>query len=712
MTTASDAGLEWSAADKRAVDLIRVLAMDAVQQAGSGHPGTAMSLAPAAYLLFQQILRHDPADPGWLGRDRFVLSCGHSSLTLYLQLYLSGYGLTLDDIRRYRTWGSLTPGHPEHGLTPGVETTTGPLGQGVANAVGMAMAARRERGLLDPDAAPGTSPFDHHVYAFVSDGDIEEGISHEASALAAHQRLGSLIVVYDDNSISIEDDTAIAKSEDVSARYEAYGWHVQRVTWRHAEGYREDVGPLREALLAARDNPSQPSLIALRTIIAWPAPTKQNTGEAHGSALGAEEVAATKRILGFDPDVSFPAEEETVAHARMVADRAKRVRAEWEETFAAWADASPERAGLLARLSARRLPDGWAAALPEFPPDAKGMATRKASGEILTALAPVLPELWGGSADLAGSNNTTMKGEPSFIPPEHQTRLFPGGMYGRTLHFGIREQAMGAICSGIALHGLTRPYGGTFLVFSDYMRPAVRLAALMGLPVTYVWTHDSIGLGEDGPTHQPVEHLWALRAIPGLDVVRPGDANETVAAWRAILGHSDRPAGLCLTRQNLPVLDRSAGPGQVRAGEGLAGAEGTVRGGYVLAEAAGGELTAILIATGSEVEIALEARELLAQEGIAARVVSMPCVEWFTAQEASYQEEVLPARVRARVSVEAGVALGWRAFVGDAGECVSLEHFGASADYRVLYEEFGITAERVAAAARTSLARVAGGNEN
>ena len=712
MTTAPDAGLEWSAADKRAVDLIRVLAMDAVQQAGSGHPGTAMSLAPAAYLLFQQILRHDPADPSWLGRDRFVLSCGHSSLTLYLQLYLSGYGLTLDDIRRYRTWGSLTPGHPEHGLTPGVETTTGPLGQGVANAVGMAMAARRERGLLDPDAAPGTSPFDHHVYAFVSDGDIEEGISHEASALAAHQRLGNLIVVYDDNSISIEDDTAIAKSEDVSARYEAYGWHVQRVTWRHAEGYREDVGPLREALMAARDNPSQPSLIALRTIIAWPAPTKQNTGEAHGSALGAEEVAATKRILGFDPDVSFPAEEETVAHARMVADRAKRVRAEWEETFAAWAAASPERAELLARLSARRLPDGWAAVLPEFPADAKGMATRKASGEILTALAPVLPELWGGSADLAGSNNTTMKGEPSFIPPEHQTRLFPGGMYGRTLHFGIREHAMGAICSGIALHGLTRPYGGTFLVFSDYMRPAVRLAAMMGLPVTYVWTHDSIGLGEDGPTHQPVEHLWALRAIPGLDVVRPGDANETVAAWRAILGHSDRPAGLCLTRQNLPVLDRSAGPGQVRAGEGLAGAEGTARGGYVLAEAAGGDPAAILIATGSEVEIALEARELLAQEGIAARVVSMPCVEWFTAQEASYQEEVLPARVRARVSVEAGVALGWRAFVGDAGECVSLEHFGASADYRVLYEEFGITADRVAAAARTSLARVAGGNEN
>ena len=703
MTTASDAGLEWSAADKRAVDLIRVLAMDAVQQAGSGHPGTAMSLAPAAYLLFQQILRHDPADPGWLGRDRFVLSCGHSSLTLYLQLYLSGYGLTLDDIRALRTWGSLTPGHPEYGHTVGVETTTGPLGQGIANAVGMAMAARRERGLLDPDAPAGTSPFDHHVYVFASDGDIEEGISHEASSLAGHQDLGNLIMVYDDNSISIEDDTAIAKSEDVAARYEAYGWHVQRVNWRHVEGYREDIEPLRDALLLARENTVQPSLIALRTIIGWPAPNKQNTGEAHGSALGTEEVAATKRILGFDPDVSFPVEEDVVAHARGVADRGKRARAEWEVSFAAWAAANPERAELLDRLSARRLPDGWTAALPEFPADAKGMATRKASGEVLTALAPVLPELWGGSADLAGSNNTTMKGEPSFIPPGHQTRMFPGGWYGRTLHFGIREHAMGAVCNGIAVDGLTRPYGGTFLVFSDYMRPAVRLAALMGLPVTYVWTHDSIGLGEDGPTHQPVEHLWALRAIPGLDVVRPGDANETVVAWRTILGHSDRPAGLCLTRQNVPVLDRS---------RDLAGAEGTARGGYVLAEAAGGEPAVILIATGSEVQIALEARELLAQEGIAARVVSMPCVEWFTAQEAAYQEEVLPARVRARVSAEAGIALGWRAFVGDAGECVSLEHFGASADYRVLYEEFGITAERVTAAARASLARVAGGNEN
>jgi transketolase len=697
--TTSGADLAWPAVDQRAVDLIRVLAMDAVQQAGSGHPGTAMSLAPAAYLLYQEILRHDPADPGWLGRDRFVVSCGHSSLTLYLQLYLSGYGLTLGDIRALRTWGSLTPGHPEYRHTAGVETTTGPLGQGLANAVGMAMAARRERGLLDPDAPPGTSPFDRRVYVFVSDGDIEEGISHEASSLAGHQELGHLIVLYDDNSISIEDDTAIAKSEDVAARYEAYGWHVQRVSWRHAEGYREDIGPLRDALLLARENTVQPSLISLRTIIGWPAPHKQNTGAAHGSALGAEEVAATKRILGFDPDVSFPTEEDVVAHARQVADRAKQARAEWEESFAAWAAANPQRAKLLARMSARQLPDGWDAVLPRFPPDAKGMATRKASGEVLTALAPVLPELWGGSADLAGSNNTTMKGEPSFIPPGHQTRLFPGGRYGRTLHFGIREHAMGAICNGIAVDGLTRPYGGTFLVFSDYMRPAVRLAAMMGLPVTYVWTHDSIGLGEDGPTHQPVEHLWALRAIPGLDVVRPADANETVVAWRTILGHSDRPAGLCLSRQNLPVLDRGAGDG------GLASAEGTARGGYVLAEAAGGEPAVILIATGSEVQIALAARELLAQESVAARVVSMPCVEWFTAQEPAYQEEVLPARVRARVSVEAGLALGWRGFVGDAGECVSLEHFGASAGYEVLFEEFGLTAERAVEAARTSLAR-------
>ena len=701
MSSPSDRTLEWTTTDARTVDLIRVLAMDAVQKAGSGHPGTAMSLAPAAYLLFQRILRHDPADPGWLGRDRFVLSCGHSSLTLYIQLYLSGYGLTLEDLEAYRTWGSRTPGHPEHGLTPGVETTTGPLGQGLSNAVGMAMAARRDRGLLDPAAAPGTSPFDHHVYVFASDGDIEEGITHEASALAAHQDLDNLVLLYDDNSISIEDDTNIAKSEDVCARYEAYGWHVQRVNWRQPGGYHEDVDALYQALTTAREHTGKPSLISLRTIIAWPAPHAQNTGAAHGAALGEAEVAATKEVLGFDPAVTFPTEDAALSHARKVADRGKRLRAEWDESFAAWADANPGGAALLDRLRAGRRPDGWADALPVFEPDPKGMATRKASGAILNALAPVLPELWGGSADLAGSNDTTMKGEPSFIPPERQTKMFPGNEYGRTLHFGIREHAMGGILNGIALDGLTRPYGGTFLVFSDYMRGSVRLAALMGLPVTYIWTHDSIGLGEDGPTHQPVEHLWALRAIHGLDVVRPGDANETTVAWRTIIEHSDRPAGFCLSRQNLPVLDRSPG----RA-DGLASAEGTARGGYILAEATGGAPDVIIIATGSEVEIALAARDTLQRDGIGARVVSMPCVEWFTGQDASYQEEVLPPGIRARVSVEAGIALGWRTFVGDAGECVSLEHYGASAAYTTLYEEFGITPDKVAAAARSSLTRL------
>ena len=689
--------LEWTATDARAVDLIRVLAMDSVQKAGSGHPGTAMSLAPAAYLLYQRLLRHDPADPNWPGRDRFVLSCGHSSLTLYIQLYLSGYGLTLDDLKGYRTWGSITPGHPEHRLTPGVETTTGPLGQGLGNAVGMAMGARREHGLLDPDADLGASLFDHYVYCFVSDGDIEEGISHEASSLAGHQKLGNLIVLYDDNTISIEDDTNIAKSEDVCARYEAYGWHVQRLTWRAPDGgYHEDVEALYRAFLAAREHTEAPSLIALRTIIGWPAPHKQNTGAAHGSALGVDEVRATKKVLHFDPDVDFPAEDEALARARQVAERGKTARAEWEGDFAEWAAADPERKQLFDRLAARRLPDGWAAALPTFPPDAKGIATRKASGEVLNALAPVLPELWGGSADLAESNLTTMDGEPSFIPTEHQTRLFPGNPYGRVLHFGIREHGMGALLNGIALSGGTRPYGGTFLVFSDYMRGSVRLSALMELPVTYVWTHDSIGLGEDGPTHQPIEHLWALRAIPHLEVIRPADANETVVAWRTVLERA-RPAALCLTRQNLPVLDRSAGNGQ-----GLESAEKVTRGGYVLA----GGSDVILIGTGSEVPIALQAREQLAADGISARVVSMPCVEWFNDQDESYRREVLPPTIRARVSVEAGITAPWKLFVGDAGASIGVDHFGASAAYQKLYEEFGITAERVAAAARDSRARV------
>jgi transketolase len=688
--------LDWTATDERAVDLIRVLAMDAVQKAGSGHPGTAMSLAPAAYMLFQRLLRHDPADPDWPGRDRFVLSCGHSSLTLYIQLYLSGYGLTMDDLKGYRTWGSITPGHPEHRLTPGVETTTGPLGQGIGNAVGMAMAARRERGLFDPDAAPGRSPFDHHIYAFVSDGDIEEGISHEVSSLAGHHRLGNLIVLYDDNHISIEDDTHIAKSEDVAARYEAYGWHVQRLSWRTPNGYHEDVQALYQALLTAREQVEAPSLIALSTIIGWPAPHKQNTGAAHGSALGADEVAATKEVLGFDTGVDFPVEDEALARARRVAERGKSLHAEWEQSFAAWSAVNPDRRALFDRLAARRLPDGWAGALPSFPADGKAMATRKASGTILTALAPELPELWGGSADLAESNLTAMEGEPSFIPADHQTAMWPGNPYGRTMHFGIREHGMGAILNGIALHGGTRPYGGTFLVFSDYMRPSVRLAALMQVPVTYVWTHDSIGLGEDGPTHQPIEHLWALRAIPGLEVVRPSDANETVVAWRTILERA-KPTGLCLTRQGLPVFDRSGGNGQ-----GLASAEGAARGGYVLADGT----DVILIATGSEVAIALEARDRLAADSISARVVSMPCVEWFNAQDESYRREVLPSTIRARVSVEAGITEPWRLFVGDAGASIGVDHFGASAAYQKIYQEFGITAERVAAAAHDSVARV------
>ena len=689
---------QWSDLDRRAVDTARVLAVDAVEKAGNGHPGTAMSLAPAAYLLFQRVMRHDPADPNWAGRDRFVLSCGHSSLTLYIQLYLSGYGLELNDLAALRQWGSLTPGHPEYGHTPGVETTTGPLGQGLANAVGMAMAARRERGLFDPDAAPGDSPFDHFVWVFASDGDIQEGITHEASALAGHQKLGNLVVVYDDNRISIEDDIQVAHSEDVLARYQAYGWHVQTVDWatayRDGGEYVEDVEALYRALEAAKTETDRPSLIALRTIIGWPAPNKRDTGAIHGSKLGAEEAAATKRLLGFDPDQSFVVEPEVLAHARQAAERGAKAHAEWQTRFEAWASANPERKALYDRLARRALPEGWADALPVFEPSEQGMATRKASGTVLNALADVLPELWGGSADLADSNNTTMAGQPSFLPTEHSTRTYPGDPYGRTLHFGIREHAMGAILNGIALHGGTRPYGGTFLVFSDYMRPAVRLAALMKLPVIYVWTHDSIGLGEDGPTHQPVEHLASLRAIPGLDVVRPADANETVHAWRAALQHTDRPTALCLTRQNVPVLEQTRDR-----------ADDVARGGYVLREATGDQPQVIVIATGSEVQLALGAADRLEADGIPTRVVSMPCREWFDAQDAGYRNEVLPSSVRARVSVEAGIAMPWRDLIGDAGEAVSLEQFGASAPYQVLFEQFGITVDAVVEAARRSLAR-------
>jgi len=686
----------WQDIDVRAVDTVRVLAADAVQKTGNGHPGTAMSLAPLAYLLFQNVMVHDPADDHWLGRDRFVLSAGHTSLTLYIQLFLSGYGLQIEDLEALRTWGSKTPGHPEYRHTRGVEITTGPLGQGVGASVGMAMAARRERGLLDPDAPPGQSVFDHHVYVIASDGDMMEGVSSEASSLAGHQELGSLIMFYDQNHISIEDDTDISFSEDVGARYAAYGWHVQKVDWRGKNGYTEDVDAVLAAIEAAKAETGRPSIIVLNTIIGWPAPTKQNTGKAHGAALGADEVAATKRLLGFDPEKSFVVEEPVLRHAREVAERGRVAHEQWNERYQAWRQAHPDRAALLDRLRARRLPAGWADVLPTFEPDPKGMATRKASGTVLSALAPVLPELWGGSADLAESNLTTMDGADSFIPPSKQTKEWHGGPYGRTLHFGIREHAMAAALNGIALQSLTRCYGGTFLTFSDYMRPAVRLAALMQLDTIYVWTHDSIGLGEDGPTHQPIEHLASLRNIPGLDVVRPGDANETSVCWRTIIEHNDRPAGIILSRQNLPVVDRGEATG-------YASAEGAARGGYILAEADSGTPGVLLIGTGSEVQLALAARDRLQADGIAARVVSMPCVEWFAAQDPAYRDAVLPPAVRARVSVEAGITSGWREIVGDAGRSIGIEHYGASADYKTLYREFGITAEAVAAAARDSI---------
>ncbi|WP_066463001.1 transketolase [Sanguibacter suarezii] len=692
---------EWSELDDRAVKTIKALAADAVEKVGNGHPGTAISLAPAAYLLFQKVLRHDPSDSQWVGRDRFVLSAGHSSLTIYLQLFLSGYDVDLDDIKALRTWGSKTPAHPEYMHTDGVEITTGPLGQGLASSVGMAMAARRERGLLDPHAAPGESPFDHTIYVIAGDGDLQEGVTSEASSLAGHQKLGNLVVIYDQNHISIEDDVNISFSEDVLARYESYGWHTQRVDWTQGgTGYVENVEELAAALAAAKSETDKPSIIALRTIIGWPSPSKQNTGKIHGSALGADEVKGLKINLGLDPEESFAVADDVLAHAREVGARGAELRKEWSTGFEAWKTSNPEGAALLERLSTRTLPEGWDSVLPSFE-GGKAVSTRAASGKVLSALAPVLPELWGGSADLAESNNTTMEGEPSFIPAEHSTNAWTGDPYGRTLHFGIREHAMGAILNGIVLHGGTRAYGGTFLVFSDYMRPAVRLAALMRIPTTFVWSHDSIGLGEDGPTHQPIEHLASLRAIPGLDVVRPADANEVSWAWKTLLEHTDRPAGIVLTRQNVPTFSRGEGAAQ---GEEFASAAGVAQGAYVLAEAPGGTPDVILLGTGSEVQLAVDARKALAGEGINARVVSVPCLEWFNAQDAEYRESVLPSSVKARVSVEAGIAQGWRDLIGDAGRSVSIEHYGASADFATLYREFGITAEAVAAAAKDSIA--------
>ncbi|MET7285321.1 transketolase [Streptomyces sp. NPDC005573] len=687
MSTQINDGFEWTDLDRRAVDTARLLAADAVQKVGNGHPGTAMSLAPAAYMIFQKLMRHDPADPEWTGRDRFVLSPGHTSLTLYTQLFLAGYELELDDLKAFRTQGSRTPGHPEYGHTAGVETTTGPLGQGAANAVGMAMAARYERGLFDPEAPEGTSPFDHTIWAIVSDGDLEEGVSAEASSLAGHQKLGNLVFLYDDNHISIEGDTETAFSEDVLKRYEAYGWHTQRIE-PTAEG-DVDAAALHAALTAAREETGRPSIIAMRTIIAWPAPNARNTEASHGSALGAEEIAATKRILGFDPEQSFEVSDEVLAHSRRALDRGAEAHAAWDKKIAEWRTAAPERAALFDRVSKGELPEGWQDALPVFA-EGTSVATRAASGKVLQALGPVLPELWGGSADLAGSNNTTIDASSSFLPKGNP--LPEANPYGRTVHYGIREFSMAAEMNGIALHGNTRIYGGTFLVFSDYMRNAVRMSALMQLPVTYVWTHDSIGLGEDGPTHQPVEHLASLRAIPGLNVVRPADANETTIAWAEILKrHATDPAphGLALTRQGVPTYAPN---------------EDAAKGGYVLVDSSTEVPEVIIIATGSEVQLAVAARETLEAEGVGTRVVSMPSVEWFEEQTQAYRESVLPPAVKARVAVEAGIGLTWYRYVGDAGRIVSLEHFGASAAAGTLFTEYGFTAENVAANARESLA--------
>jgi transketolase len=696
------AALQWDSIDNRAVDTARILAADAVEKVGNGHPGTAMSLAPAAYLLFQKVMRRDPSDATWLGRDRFILSAGHSSLTQYCQFYLGGYGLEIEDLQQYRTWGSKTPGHPEFGHTDGVEITTGPLGQGLASSVGFAYASRFERGLFDPDAAPGTSPFDHFIYVIASDGDMQEGITNEASSLAGHQELGNLVVIYDANQISIEDDTDIAFTEDVAKRFDALNWHVQTVDWKRTGEYVEDVQELHDAIEAAKAETGKPSLIVLKTIIGWPSPKKQNTGKIHGSALGAEELAAVKEVVGFDPERTFQVDDDVLAHTREAVPRGQAQHAEWNEKFEAWASANPEKKTLLDRVLSGDLPDGVEDALPVFPAG-KDVSTRAASGKVLNAIAGLVPELWGGSADLAESNNTTIESADSFVPAQRSTGAWTGNERGRVLHFGIREHAMGAILNGIVLHGNTRPFGGTFLIFSDYMRPAVRLAALMQAPSIFVWTHDSVALGADGPTHQPVEHLAALRAIPGLDIVRPADANETAYAWLAVLGRRRGPAGIALSRQNLPVFERGDGDA---SGDTFASAKNVSKGAYVLAEAPNGTPDVILIATGSEVQIAVDARAALREEGVNARVVSAPSLEWFAEQSAEYRESVLPPAVRARVSVEAGIALTWYPYVGDAGRNVSIEHFGASAEYERLYSEFGMTTEAVVQAAKDSIAAV------
>ena len=681
---------DWTEFDTRAVDTVRVLAADAVQKCGSGHPGTAMSLAPLAYTLYQRVINHDPNDVHWAGRDRFVLSVGHSSLTQYIQLYLGGFGLEMEDLKRLRTWGSRTPGHPEVHHTDGVEITTGPLGQGLASSVGMAMAARKERGLFDPNTPAGESPFDHYVYTIASDGDLQEGVTAEASSLAGTQKLGNLIVFWDDNRISIEDDTNIAFNEDVVARYEAYGWHVQTVE------SGEDVVAIEEAVKAAQAETERPSFIRVKTVIGYPAPNKMNTGGVHGAALGEDEVAATKEVLGFDPKLSFHIDEDVIAHTRKLQERGARKHSLWQEKFDAWAAANPENKALFDRMSARELPQDFGANLPVWEPG-ESLATRKASEAVIQALAASLPELWGGSADLAGSNNTVIKGADSFGPETITTDMWSAQPYGRNLHFGIREHAMSAIMNGIALHGNTRVYGGTFLIFSEYQYPAVRLGSLMSTDTYYVWTHDSIGLGEDGPTHQPVETLSALRSIPNLSVIRPADANETAQAWAAAIEYKPSPKGLALSRQGLPVLEGT----KEKAHDGVR------RGAYVLVEASKETPDVILLATGSEVQIAVAAAKELEDAGTATRVVSAPCLEWFDEQDEAYRESVLPSSVRARVSVEAGIAMPWHKYTGSFGRNISIELYGASAPAAELFEKLGFTTAAVVEAAQESLAAAA-----
>ncbi|NBR54469.1 MAG: transketolase [Micrococcales bacterium] len=690
----------WDSIDSKSVDTARVLAADAVEKVGNGHPGTAISLAPVAYLLFQKVISHDPKEEKWVGRDRFILSVGHSSLTLYNQLYLAGYGLELDDLKALRTWGSLTPGHPEYGHTKGVEITTGPLGQGLASATGFAYASRFERGLFDPETPAGESAFDHFIYVIAGDGDMQEGVTSEAASLAGHQKLGNLVVIYDSNQISIEDDTNIAFTENLSARYQAYGWHTQTVDWKKTGNYHEDIQELYSAIETAKAVTDKPSLITLRTIIGWPSPKKQNTGKIHGSALGAEELAGLKTALGFDPEKTFDVSPEVIAHTREnAAARATSAKASWQLKFDAWAKNNPDKKELFDRVQSGKTPEDLSKSLPAFEAGTE-VSTRAASGKVINALAKVMPELWGGSADLAESNNTTIEGAKSFVPAEWSTHEWSGDPYGRVLHFGIREHAMAAIINGIVLHGNTRVFGGTFLIFSDYMRPAVRLAALMSVPSIFVWTHDSVALGEDGPTHQPIEQLATLRAIPNLDMVRPGDANEVAQAWLTMLQRRKGPAGLALTRQSIPVFPRDV---KDETGTAYAPAEHVAKGAYTLVDASNGQPELILIATGSEVQLAVNARLQLEQEGIKTRVVSAPCLEWFEEQEDSYKSDVLPAHITARVSIEAGLSLGWSKYVGGKGQSVSIEHFGASADYKTLFTKFGMTVDAVVAAAKQSL---------